>query len=66
MYDEFRENQRELNDHLIQRTDPYGLWIILNKQGKQVVSGSYTNTRDAVKALENHLESKTKKTRRSK
>lgn len=34
MYDESDENYRKLGDYILRRTDPYGLWIVLNDKGK--------------------------------
>lgn len=57
MYDEFKENFRVYKGHELRRTDPYGHWVIPG------VSGVFTNTRDALIALERHLEKPEKKKR---
>ncbi len=57
MFDDYADSKRLYKEHTLQRTDPFGLWIILDAKGRQIkgVDGSFTNPHDAAKALENFL-----------
>lgn len=53
-YDELQENRRSYKGFSIIRTDPYGLWVINDKDGKSVDSlgDSYTMPSMATKAID--------------
>lgn len=55
MFDEYKENARLYKSYTIQRTDPYGFWIILDEKAKRVkgIDSSFTNLNDAAKAIDN-------------
>lgn len=63
MFDEYKENARLYKGYTIQRTDPYGFWILLDEKGKSVkgVNSSFTNLNDATKALDNVIANEAKK-----
>lgn len=59
-FDSYEDSRRVFREHILQRTDPYGLWIILDAKGRPLkgVDGSFTNVQDAAKALDNLLNKK--------
>lgn len=62
-FDSYEDSRRSFREHTLQRTDPYGLWVILDTKGRLVkgIDGSFTNVQDAAKALDNHLNKNPKK-----
>jgi len=62
-FDLYDDGRRLFKEHTLQRTNPYGLWIILDAKGRQIkgVDSSFTNPHDAAKALDNYLETAKKK-----
>lgn len=57
-FDLYDDGKRLFKEHTLQRTDPYGLWIILDAKGRQIkgIDGSFTNPHDAAKALTNYID----------
>ena len=53
-FEDYADSKRLYRDHTIQRTDPYGLWIVLDAKGRQhkSIDGTFTNPQDAAKALD--------------
>lgn len=54
MYEEESENKRVYKGWIIQRTDPYGFWVILDGKGNRsdLFPDSYTQISIAVKAID--------------
>lgn len=57
MFDDYADSKRLYKTYTLQRTDPYGMWIVLDSKGREVqaIAGSFTSPQDAAKALDNYL-----------
>lgn len=57
MFEDYADGKRLYKEHTLQRTDPFGMWIILDAKGRHIkgVDSVFTNARDAGLALENYL-----------
>ena len=67
-YEELQENRRAYKGFSIIRTDPYGLWVINDKDGKSVdgLGDSYTMPSMAAKAIDVFVDRPVKKATKGK
>jgi hypothetical protein len=56
------ENRRLFHGYTIQRTNPYGLWIILDSKSRtpKGLDGSFTTPQDAAKVVKNYIDNQKK------
>lgn len=61
-FEDQKENARLHLGYTIQRTDPFGFWIVLDAKGRRVkgLESVYTNTASAAKAVTAFTENKPK------
>lgn len=62
VYEAIEENRRLFHGYTLQRTNPYGHWIILNSKGRvpKGMDGSFTTPRDAAMVVQNLIDNQSK------